>query len=132
MVKDTSIWYVPFLNIIVLVASAINGYGKECIACSTKTIIPINNLSITLGGLFASMILCFLCRHLNNQTIRWTTILFSAFCAGFSFYLQILRYSRVQGFCYFCISATTIFYLLFLILFIKFCFLPLFNTRSIV
>lgn len=87
---------------------------KGCSSCNQIFFLPIDGVIIALIGVVASVTLAVL-NHFSMRfsSLKYLTLLTAMLCASFASFLQFAQFFWAGNLCYFCLTATIIFYVIF-------------------
>lgn len=116
--KDKKLIYLALFNAILLIYTAWIKYDSEiCPECSQNFTLPWSGVTVALAGVISSLILSlliYLASRLNF--IRYLALLVVTINASVASFLQIIQFSGNNSYCYLCLTAAIIFYLIFVVM----------------
>lgn len=106
-------------NVVLLTYTAwIKYFNEGCPTCNKFFFLPINSVTIALLGIAASLTLAVLSYFsISSKIFKYPMLLIALISASFASFLQIAQLLWAKNICYYCFSATIVFYLIFGFLF---------------
>lgn len=119
--KFNKVTILSLFNVALLSYTAWAKYSSTgCRSCSQMPFLPLNSVGVAVVGVIASLALAafsYFSTHTNIS--KYIVLPLATVCAGFASFLQVAQFLWTNNFCYLCLTAATVFYLIFGIMFYK-------------
>jgi len=122
--------FVSIVNCLILIYTAWIKYNGTCPSCNQLVPIPVNSVFIALAGIVACIVQAVL-TYLHGKGILclFWALLIAGISSSVASYLQVIQFLWAKNLCYPCLTAASLFYLMFCLLMYQFIKLRLFNLR---
>lgn len=90
---------------------------KGCASCNQVFYFPISSVALALLGVASALTLAVLSLYLTRSLyIRYLTIIIATLNAMVASFLQIEQFTTSKTYCYLCLTAAIVFYIIFCLL----------------
>ncbi|AFQ43970.1 hypothetical protein [Desulfosporosinus meridiei] len=90
---------------------------KGCAACNQVLFFPINSVTLALLGVASSLTLALLSLYIIRSVyLKYMSIIIATLNAIFASFLQVAQFAEAKNYCYLCLTAAIVFYIIFCLL----------------
>jgi len=120
------------LNAILLAHTTWVRYNaNSCPSCNQVSFLKVNGIYIAILGIVVSLVLAAIILFANRHTsLQYLALVISAISASFALYLQIAQFILSGRFCFPCLAAAAVFYIIFCILVLEILIRPRFSIAK--